>query len=158
MLKCTLTRILPFTLTFVLGASLGGLVQTFVTRDAESGRVINAPSRSCDAFFAPVRSASEEAEGVFSSKDVDRKAMIALKPAPVYTIEARRNGVEGVVRLRAVLRASGEVTDIEVLKGLPEGLTEQAVKAARLIDFEPARKDGRAASQRVVLEYNFNIY
>ena len=29
---------------------------------------------------------------------------------------------------------------------------------ARQIRFEPAQKDGRAVSQHVVLEYDFNIY
>ena len=32
------------------------------------------------------------------------------------------------------------------------------VAAAAQIRFEPAQKDGRAVSQYVVLEYNFNIY
>lgn len=160
MLKCTLTRILPFTLTFMLGAALGGLVQMFGTWGAggsESSAVFTVRPRSCDAF-ATAHRASDETGRIFRASEVDSKAVVTKKPAPSYTIEARRNAVEGVVRLGAVLSASREVTDIEVLKGLPEGLTEEAVRVARLIDFEPARKDGRAVSQRVVLEYDFNIY
>lgn len=94
----------------------------------------------------------------FRSSEVTRKAVIISKPEPNFTEEARKNNVTGVVRLRAVLSASGGVTNISVLKGLPDGLTERAIAAARQIRFNPAQKDGRSVSQWVVLEYNFNIY
>jgi TonB family protein len=91
----------------------------------------------------------------FRQSEVTRKALITFKPEPGFTEDARKNGVEGVVRLRAVLNASGGVTNISVVKGLPDGLTEKAIAAARQIRFTPAQKDGRAVSQYVVLEYNF---
>jgi TonB family protein len=94
----------------------------------------------------------------FRVNQVARRALITFKPEPGYTVEARKNGVEGVVRLRAVLNLSGEVTDIGVVKGLPDGLTEKAVSAAKRIRFTPAQKDGRQVSQYVVLEYNFITY
>ena len=94
----------------------------------------------------------------FRQNEVTRRALITFKPEPGFTEEARKNDVEGVVRLRAVLNASGSVTNISVVKGLPDGLTEKAIAAARQIRFTPAEKDGRAVSQYVVLEYNFTIY
>jgi TonB family protein len=94
----------------------------------------------------------------FKQTEVSRKALITFKPEPGFTEEARKNNVTGVVRLRAILHASGGVQSISVVKGLPDGLTEKAIAAARQIRFTPAEKDGRAVSQYVVLEYNFNIY
>jgi protein TonB len=94
----------------------------------------------------------------FRQNEVTRKALITFKPEPGFTEEARKNNVTGVVRLRAVLHASGGIQSISVVKGLPDGLTEKAISAARQIRFTPAEKDGRAVSQYVVLEYNFNIY
>ena len=91
----------------------------------------------------------------FTHREVTKKIVITYKPEPGYTDEALKNGVEGVVRLRAVLNVSGEVTDISVVKGLPDGLTEKAIAAAKKIRFNPAEKDGRKVSQYVVLEYNF---
>jgi TonB family protein len=90
--------------------------------------------------------------------DDDRKAMIVYKPEPAYTEEARRKGVSGGVRLRAVLTADGTVADIEPVKWLSNGLTERAIRAARAMRFFPARKDGRPVSQRITLEYFFNVY
>jgi TonB family protein len=94
----------------------------------------------------------------FRQNEVTRKALITFKPEPGFTEEARKNNVTGVVRLRAILHASGSVTSIMTVKGLPDGLTEKAIAAAKQIRFTPAEKDGRAVSQYVVLEYNFNIY
>ena len=94
----------------------------------------------------------------FRPTEVTRKAIITFKPEPGFTEEARKNNVTGVVRLRAILHASGGIQGISVVKGLPDGLTEKAISAARQIRFTPAEKDGRAVSQYVVLEYNFNIY
>jgi TonB family protein len=90
--------------------------------------------------------------------EVTQRAVITFKPEPGFTEEARRDNVTGVVRLRAVLSASGEVTGISVVKGLSDGLTEKAIQAARQIKFRPAQKDGHVVSQYIVLEYNFNIY
>lgn len=94
----------------------------------------------------------------FRSNEVTRKAQITSKPEPNYTEEARKNNVTGTVRLRALLSSSGSVTNISAIKGLPDGLTERAIAAARQIRFVPAQKDGRNVSMWVTLEYSFNIY
>ncbi len=99
-----------------------------------------------------------ENDGPFRMPEVTRKAVIVYKPPPGFTEEAKNNNVTGVVRLRAVLSSSGAVTNISVIKPLPDGLTEKAINAARHIMFLPAQKDGRTVSQYIVLEYNFNIY
>ncbi len=97
-------------------------------------------------------------EGIFRAGDVTSKAAVTTKPQPGYTEEARQNSVDGTVRLRVILAASGKITNITVIKGLPDGLTEKAIAAAREIKFRPAQKDGHAVSQYITLEYNFNIY
>ena len=95
---------------------------------------------------------------VMKIQEVTRKAQIISRPEPQYTEDARKNSVTGEVMLRAVLSADGRVTNIQPMKRLPDGLTEKAIAAARLIRFAPAEKDGRAVSQYVTLVYNFNIY
>jgi TonB family protein len=92
---------------------------------------------------------------VFTAKEVSQPARLLSKPLPLYTEEARKNNVAGTVRLRVVLAASGKVTSMTVLRGLPDGLSERALVAARQIKFEPAIKDGRAVSQYITLDYEF---
>jgi TonB family protein len=94
----------------------------------------------------------------FRQNEVTRKAMITSKPEPSFTEEARKNNVTGHVRLKMILSSSGAVSNIQVVKGLPDGLTERAIAAARQIRFTPAQKDGRTVSQWVTVEYSFNIY
>ncbi len=89
-------------------------------------------------------------EKAYSGQEVTRKVRVKSKPHPEYAMA----GVGGTVVLRAVLSASGKVTNIRVISDLP-GFTEAAIKAARKITFQPAIKDGRYVSQHIQLEYNF---
>jgi TonB family protein len=93
----------------------------------------------------------------FSNREVTRKALITYKPEPGFTKKALKDNVEGLVRLSAVLNFSGKVTDISVVKGLPDGLTEKAVAATGLIKFKPATLKGRAVSQLATVEYSFGL-
>ncbi|HEX9918604.1 MAG TPA: energy transducer TonB [Pyrinomonadaceae bacterium] len=94
------------------------------------------------------------------ARELAMRAVIRAKPNPKYPVGAREYGVRGVVKLRIILGADGRVSDkIEVLEGLPHGVTEEAIKAARQIKFEPARlHDGRLVSQYVIVFYHFNLY
>jgi TonB family protein len=94
----------------------------------------------------------------FSGKEVSTKAKVLSKPEPQYTEEARKNQVTGTVVLRAVFTSGGQVTGIKAVSGLPYGLTERAIAAARQIKFVPATKDGHQVSMYIQLEYNFNLY
>jgi len=51
-----------------------------------------------------------------------------------------------------------QTLSISARAGLPYGLTERAIAAARQIKFTPATKDGRPVSMYIQLEYNFNLY
>lgn len=95
---------------------------------------------------------------VFSGKEVSSKARVLSKPEPQYTEDARKNQVTGTVVLRAVFTSGGQVSNIRAVSGLPYGLTERAIAAARQIRFTPATKDGHAVSMYIQLEYNFNLY
>ena len=46
--------------------------------------------------------------------------------------------------------------DIQVIKGLPFGITEKAIEAARQINFTPAEKHGETVSEVIRLEYEFH--
>lgn len=75
-----------------------------------------------------------------------------------YTEEARRERIQGRVVLSVEFGADGLLHDIRTLQGLPDGLTESAIEAAKRIRFQPAIRSGKAVSVRTVLEYNFALY
>ena len=95
--------------------------------------------------------------GGFSPKEVDTKAEITARPQAVYTREARRMGVQGVVILKVLLLADGKLDRVRVVRRLPFGLTENAIRAACEVKFKPAVKAGKEVSQWVTLEYAFRL-
>jgi TonB family protein len=112
----------------------------------------------CEAKGLTITLPGKAEEAVFSGQEVTQKAVIKERPLPGYTRNARRNAVKGKVTLRVILASNGEIAGVTVVVGLPEGLTEEAMKAAHRIKFEPAVKDGRAVSQYVCVTYNFQTY
>jgi len=75
-----------------------------------------------------------------------------------YTEEARSAGVVGVVVMSVVFGGDGNVGNIKIIRGLPFGLMEQAIYAAKRIRFEPALRNGEPVSVRGNLEFTFNLY
>ena len=83
---------------------------------------------------------------------------ILSKPRANYTDAARQNQVQGKVVLRVTFAANGSIGGISVISGLGNGLTEQAIAAARGIRFEPAKRGGVPYSVTKPVEYSFTIY
>ncbi len=75
-----------------------------------------------------------------------------------YTEDARAEKVQGAVILLATFTADGRITNVRVLKGLPNGLTQEAIKAAQRIRFNPAVRNGTPITVQARLEYNFSLY
>lgn len=138
---CLLKRFLPFAFALIVGTIVGGVIWR------------HKSNASYERLMREIK-----AGNVYKIELVDSKAVILSKPAPSYTKEARKNGTSGVVRMRVLLNALGNVTDIQMLSALPDGLTESAIEAAKQIEFDPAMKDGHPVSQWITIEYNFNLY
>jgi protein TonB len=93
----------------------------------------------------------------FTPKEVDTKADITARPEPLYTREARKQGIQGVVVLKVLLAADGKIDRVRVVRRLPYGLTENAILAACEIKFRPAMMAGKEVSQWTTLQYGFRI-
>lgn len=78
-------------------------------------------------------------------------------PQPLYTEEARQNRVQGVVILSAIIDEQGGVEGIEVIRGLPHGLTESALETVASWRFEPARDEGRPVPVFYTLTISFTV-
>jgi TonB family protein len=103
------------------------------------------------------REASSEscAGPVYKHSEVSRPAAFSSRPSPSLTNEAIAHDVRGQVVLSAVLCSTGKVTDIQVLEGLPFGVTERAVEAARQTRFSPAEKGGQPVSVATRFVFKF---
>jgi len=76
---------------------------------------------------------------------------------PLYSDEARRRGVEGIVTLAFHVDASGGVSRARVLRGLGSGLDQNALVALRQWRFRPGRHDGVPAAMDAEVDVEFNL-
>lgn len=75
-----------------------------------------------------------------------------------YPAEARRLGIEGKLRVRLVVDASGKVTQARLLGSLGHGLDELALARARAIQFVPARDtDDKPVASVVIWTFTFTL-
>jgi len=103
-----------------------------------------------DGPGTPVESTS--GDRVYAGKEVDVKARMLNGPAPDLSTDAR-NRPTGTVILRVVFAKTGRVENITVIRGLPNGVTEKCIEAAKQIKFKPAMKEGQPVSMWMQLEY-----
>ncbi|MBK7934280.1 MAG: TonB family protein [Acidobacteria bacterium] len=89
---------------------------------------------------------------------VTQALRIISKPKATYTDAARQNQVQGNVTLRITFNANGSIGSITPVSGLGYGLTEQAIAAARRIQFEPAKVNGVPQTVSKTFQYGFTIY
>ena len=83
---------------------------------------------------------------------------ILSRPQPRYTDAARQNNVQGTVTLRVTFLANGSIGGVSPVNGLPYGLTEQAIAAAKQIRFDPPKRNGQAYAVTKTVTYTFTIY
>ena len=76
---------------------------------------------------------------------------------PDYTSEARQAGINGSVTLQLSLDEQGNVISTKTISGLPNGLTEQAIAAAKNSTFTPATLNGKPAKSIGTITYNFKV-
>jgi TonB family protein len=82
---------------------------------------------------------------------------VTSKPEPKYTEPARHAHVTGVVVVEAIINKQGSVEDVKVLKGLPMGLSEEAVEAVRKWRFRPGTLNGEPVDVIFDLTVNFKM-
>ncbi len=78
-------------------------------------------------------------------------------PTPRYTEEGRQSRTQGVVILEAIVDTEGNVNNVRVLKGLPNGLSEEAVQTASTWKYKPALLDGKPVPVFLNLTIRFSL-
>lgn len=163
-------KFIPFALAIALGVLTANLLQQenpakFSRENIKSpGKTVyigdeTRPGRGT-AACGDYRETESDADGklVKPVRSELTSFKILSKPKPDYTGAARENQVQGKIRLRVTFLANGQIGNITPVNNLPDGLTEQAIAAARQIKFEPAKRAGIPTSVTKVVEYTFTIY
>lgn len=75
-----------------------------------------------------------------------------------YPDKARRLGFEGKVFVKFIIDKTGNITDVEVIKGIGGGCDEEAARAiADAPDWTPGKQRGRPVSVRMMVPINFRL-
>ncbi len=82
-------------------------------------------------------------------------AAVLTRVEPVYPDVARRAGIEGTVELEVSIDGAGKVTDVEVVRGLPLGMSDAAASAVRRWTFRPARTAAGPVTSRKTVRIRF---
>ena len=100
-------------------------------------------------------------DGVIDAASLPRrgatKPELLTKSEPEYSEEGRKAKLQGMVALSIVVSATGQVTEVHVVRSLGLGLDEKAIEAVSRWQFRPATIDGKAVAVRAVVEVNFRL-
>jgi TonB family protein len=142
MFTCLVKRVLPF-----MFALIAGLMATAVVGTVTHG----GPER----FFRREGHAHRSCPHMNKFAAYSTPVIISFKPQPVRTRSATRDGVTGVVELQMTLGRDGSVSEIVPVSELPDGLTEEAVRAAKDIKFSPATVNGEPVDTTQNIKFSF---
>lgn len=78
-------------------------------------------------------------------------------PNPDYTNPAREVKFNGTLLLEVTVSAEGRAIDARVVRGLPFGLNESAIRTVRNWQFRPATREGQPVACRVMIEVTFRV-
>jgi periplasmic protein TonB len=81
----------------------------------------------------------------------------AIQSKIVYPEIAKRAGVEGKVHVLAFVDETGNVTKVEILKGLGAGLDEVAMNAVKQTKFKPGKQRGKPVKVQVSIPIVFRL-
>jgi len=92
-----------------------------------------------------------------SATDLVAPPQVLTHPAPVYTDDARRRGIQGNVIVQAYFDENGNITVLNVVKGLGYGLDENALSTLKAWRFSPALRDGLPVRAVAEIEVPFRL-
>ncbi len=118
---------------------------------------IDLPYDEPDFVIPEAPPAPPEPEGPIAVGGDVMKPVKVYAPPPDYTEIARKTRTEGLVIVQAIIDKHGDVTNVRVLKPLPMGLTEEAVKAIKQWKFKPATLGGKPVDVYYNLTINFQL-
>jgi TonB family protein len=84
---------------------------------------------------------------------------VIFQPLPLYTEDARKARIEGLVLIQAIIRKDGSVDSFRILRGLGYGLDESAINTiATKWRFKPGTMNGAPVDVQANIEVSFRLY
>ncbi len=126
--------------------------------EVETTITVNYTLPDSGTAVGPVPPADEAANGVKRVGGDVTAPKIISQPAPEFTELAKKDKVEGIVLIGLVVDEHGLPQHVHVLRGLGDGLDENAVDAVQQYKFKPATENGKPVAVFENVEVNFEIF
>ena len=98
-----------------------------------------------------------DTSGAFSLNAISTPPVLIHKVEPEYSDEARRARFNGTVIIKIVIDATGQPTNLEVVRSPGLGLGERALQSVAKWRFRPGQKDGKPVAVQATVEVNFSL-
>ena len=147
-------KVFSFALTFAIGLSIANVLQSDTLKEKGSVKKVVRLEQG-NGIGSRIETGLTLPE---SPRPATSNLNILSKPRANYTDSARQNNTQGSVSLRVTFLADGQIGSVSTVNTLPDGLTEQAIAAARSIKFQPAQSNGKPISVTKIVQYNFTLY
>jgi protein TonB len=108
--------------------------------------------------FTPAAEDIAAAPQVYASDALDQPVHPLAQTPFMYPLRAKRQGIEGWVKIAVQIGEDGDVEEVKVLEAEPDGVFEQSVtRGIRTWRFSPATVMGERVRARVVTTIRFEL-
>jgi TonB family protein len=94
---------------------------------------------------------------VFPAQTITAPDVVEYTTPPLYSDEARRRRIEGIVTIQARVGVDGHVAAPRVIDGLGFGLDQNALVALRQWQFRPGTRNGRPVEMTAAIDIEFSL-
>jgi len=129
---------------------------TSSTSTASSGEGVSGATGSGTGSGTGTGTGFGSGEGIVSSNQLDSPPTIVKFENPVYPLEARKEGIEGVVILKVLIAPNGTIKDIKVLKSIPL-LNRAAIDAVAKWRFSSITAHGNPVYVWMIIPIRFQL-
>ncbi|HAV13448.1 MAG TPA: hypothetical protein DCX06_08180 [Opitutae bacterium] len=94
---------------------------------------------------------------IFDINDLDKKPGTQKQVAPIYPIDATRQGLSGWVRAEFIIDKRGNVVNVKIIRSSNAIFEKPTINALRQFKFSPGEKGGKVVTTRARIEIPFTI-
>ncbi len=135
----------------------GSTRRAFLTCCATSLFGIHVLAETDDSATKDQKSTKPAADPVYEPGGDITRPKLVHSVEPAFSTKSNEAFVEGTVTVSAVVSTHGNLTDMQVLKGLSAAQDRSALDALKDWRFEPGTKAGKPVNVKIKIQVDFHL-
>ena len=103
------------------------------------------------------KAGTADAEPVYQPGGDVKGPKLVHSVEPAFSTKSNEAFVEGTVSVSAVVNTRGEISAVQIVKGLSDAQNRAALDALKQWRFQPGTKSGKPVNVRVKIEVDFHL-